>query len=161
MASDALTWLHLSDLHFGHGGARDRIDQETICTAILADAEVMRGELGPPDWIFVTGDIAFKGAPEEYRKASAWLEQLAQKVGINHERILLVPGNHDVDRALVTGKPSARILHEHLRTHPEALDDFFSDPAAIEALWSKLAAYADFAKTILIRTETQPISSNR
>ena len=58
--ADTLTWLHLSDLHFGHGReARHRVDQQIVCHEILRDAGEVAAQLGPPDLIFITGDIAY------------------------------------------------------------------------------------------------------
>ena len=64
-----LTWLHVSDLHFGHGDAHYRFDQQGVMGAILRDAEERAKLLGPPDLIFVTGDIAFSGQKEQYAQA--------------------------------------------------------------------------------------------
>jgi 3',5'-cyclic AMP phosphodiesterase CpdA len=44
-----------------------------------------------PAQILVTGDLAHIGLPAEIRAATAWLESLGPP-----ERVLLVPGNHDV-----------------------------------------------------------------
>lgn len=60
-SAPSLTWLHVSDLHFGHGDAHYRFDQSGVTTAILRNAESMAKRIGPPDLIFVTGDIAFSG----------------------------------------------------------------------------------------------------
>lgn len=56
---NSLTWIHISDLHFGHGKeAETRFDQAAVTQAIIRDAKLVAEELDAPDFIFVTGDAA-------------------------------------------------------------------------------------------------------
>ncbi len=73
----SLTWIHLSDLHFGHGKeAMTRFDQKLVTDKIIRDAELVAGELGPPDVVFLTGEIAFSASAEkEYAAAEEWLSE--------------------------------------------------------------------------------------
>jgi predicted MPP superfamily phosphohydrolase len=145
--STALTWLHLSDLHFGHGDAEQRFDQKNVTREILEDAGEVAARLGPPDLIIITGDIAFSANPEaEYEPARQWIEKLVKKVGASLDRVLMVPGNHDVDRDRVKYDPNAKTVHEGLRTTPKRLNEFLSKPASMSPLWAKFGAYADFTR---------------
>ena len=141
-----LTWLHVSDLHFGHGDAHYRFDQQGVTGAILRDAEARAKLLGPPDFIFVTGDIAFSGQKEQYAQAKDWLTKLLAKVG-GSPRLFVVPGNHDVDRKQAA-KLAAAALHKELRGDPKKLDELLQDASQMQALWPKLGAYAEFAKDL-------------
>ncbi len=145
MTQQNLTWLHLSDIHFGHGkDDRHRVDQKIICNAILRDAELMAKQLGSPDMVMVTGDVAFTAnSKTEYPHAIEWLENLLDQVEAEKKQLYLVPGNHDVDRGKVQGTPYCRDIHEHLRKKPTDLDDYLSDPQSLEKILSKLSAYAD------------------
>ena len=58
--------------------------------------------------ILVGGDIAYRGAAAEYDAALAWLEELAKECGCPMERVFVIPGNHDVDRSIITSTPSVR-----------------------------------------------------
>lgn len=145
-ARPCLTWLHVSDLHFGHGDAHYRFDQSGVTSAILRNAESMTKRIGPPDLIFVTGDIAFSGQPAQYQQAKEWLERLRSAVG-GMPRVFLVPGNHDVDRKLAT-KTSAAALHQVLRAEPWKLDELLRDHTEMQTLWPKLRAYAEFATEV-------------
>ena len=51
-------WIHLSDIHFGHGDASHGWDQDLVMAALRRD---IAGKPAPVrvDAIFVTGDIAF------------------------------------------------------------------------------------------------------
>ena len=55
MPTPLLRWLHLSDLHFGHGDAHHRFDQKAVMSAILKDAGEMAAQHGPPPDIFTVG----------------------------------------------------------------------------------------------------------
>lgn len=58
------SWLHLSDIHFGHGTTKYEIDQELVLKRLAEDAvqQVASEAVPRPDWIIVTGDIANTGA---------------------------------------------------------------------------------------------------
>lgn len=49
------------------------------------------------DMLVVPGDITNRASPDEFRLASTQLPKLAQALGVSRERIVFVPGNHDVD----------------------------------------------------------------
>lgn len=114
------SWLHLSDIHFLHGGAAYRADQEFVLSRLKRDlvTYAMPGSL-TPQAIIVTGDIATTGAlrdTAEYDAAATFLEEIRAAIGPSTE-MLLVPGNHDVQRTtdlaseagkLVTGLRSKR-----------------------------------------------------
>lgn len=143
--SQWLQILHVSDLHFGHGDATTRFDQRIVTEGIVHDAAKLAKELGPPELIVVTGDIAFSAnAAHEYPKAAAWLRLLAERTNPK-ARILMVPGNHDVDRKKAVEYPFD-FVHKGLRGKPTELDGFFEQPDRMRALWPKLEAYAQFAK---------------
>lgn len=139
MSSSSLTWLHVSDLHFGHGDANYRFDQRGVTNGIVSNAEQMTKRLGPPDLLFVTGDIAFSGQPDQYGQAKEWLTRLRAAVG-GSPRLLLVPGNHDVDRKLAT-KIASAALHKDLRSDPKKLDELLHDPSQMQPLWPKLRLF--------------------
>ena len=93
--------LHLSDLHFKAAKAWDA-DQVLRALAGFIRGEVERGMV--PDLVAITGDIAHAGTAEEYALAQTWLEtQLwpALSDRLPRDRLLLVPGNHDVDQGKV------------------------------------------------------------
>ncbi len=93
-------WLHLSDLHFGAG---DQYNRNTVLNSLLEDLRAIREREGfVPDFIFITGDLAYSGQPQEYDIASRFLSEVQQRTDVPSERIVCVPGNHDVDRSRVT-----------------------------------------------------------
>lgn len=69
-----ITWLHLSDLHFRESA---NWDENIVLKALLTDIrEQIKSEDLRPDFIVVTGDIAFRSAPEEYTLAGQFLDKL-------------------------------------------------------------------------------------
>ncbi len=93
--------LHLSDIHFRGAKSWDA-DPVLRALARFVGTEVENGLA--PDLVVVTGDLAHAGVPDDYALAREWLEiELwpALPEGLPRDRLLLVPGNHDVDRSKV------------------------------------------------------------
>ena len=107
--------------------------------------------LGPVSAILVGGDIAFCGAEQEYVAALAWLTELADATGCAMERVYVVPGNHDVDRRIVSTTPTIQNAHAAVlaaapNSRERMLRKQLNDPDTGRALLAPLAAYNDFAK---------------
>lgn len=97
--------LHFSDIHFRAGTQWDSDPVLRALSRFIA-AEVADGLA--PDLVAITGDLGFAGTAEEYALARIWLDQelwprLAPTSSrpLPRDRLLLVPGNHDVDRGEV------------------------------------------------------------
>lgn len=95
---ESIQILHISDLQFKDPGtsAKAFLVEDAIAHS-LKDQRIF------PHFLVVTGDIAYSGRAEEYDAALKWFEDdfLPQLWSDNiddwRERILLVPGNHDVN----------------------------------------------------------------
>lgn len=93
-----ITWLHISDLHFQESPP---YDNTIIIESLLEDIKSQIKEKSlKVDFIIISGDIANKGLPEEYHKASQFLEELREISNVPRKNMFVVPGNHDVSRAL-------------------------------------------------------------
>ncbi|PKO39587.1 MAG: hypothetical protein CVU33_04420 [Betaproteobacteria bacterium HGW-Betaproteobacteria-6] len=145
--------LHISDIHFRTPDCRtpDMDPERPYRTLLMRDARDRVRTLGSVDAILVGGDIAFKGHREEYEAAYAWLMELAQATGCPPERIFVVPGNHDVDRNVITSTPAVRNAQKAIfLAQPEKrereLRTQFTDTQTSSSLLAPLAAYNDFAK---------------
>jgi hypothetical protein len=125
------SWVHLSDLHFGAGSTGYRFDHKRVMRAIVRDLQNNTpGPLGVIDRLFVTGDIAFSGNPDEYEEATKWFIRAAQAATIGLHQIRLVPGNHDVDRQVLRRSPLLRCAHHAARAGLVELDDLLEDQQA-------------------------------
>src|SRR6266478_5924107 len=79
----AFGWLHLSDIHFGHGRAGTHIDQGLVLDRLVSDLRALQTRNVPrPQSVLVTGDVAYSGGskPREYENASSWLGELIAAV---------------------------------------------------------------------------------
>jgi hypothetical protein len=99
--NEPLRILHISDFQFG-----DPATTEEAFQSEKVIANNLINEEKTPDFIVVTGDIAYSGAPSEYEKATNWVEKAllkrlwSQGMSVDRERLLVVPGNHDVNLRL-------------------------------------------------------------
>lgn len=83
--------LHLTDLHL-QVEHKDRLDR--LWLGALRQIE----QLGPIAFVVISGDVAHTAREEEYHLALWFLEHCIDPlVGGKRERVIIVPGNHDVD----------------------------------------------------------------
>ncbi len=83
--------LHISDIHFGcrdDTGSQPRV-LEALVAAISKEEALI-------DTVVFTGDLAQGGAPSEFQQGQDWLVSLCEKLKTG---CVIVPGNHDVQRA--------------------------------------------------------------
>lgn len=137
-------FLHLSDIHFTAGKAWDA-DPILRALARFIAQEVKGGLI--PDLVAITGDLAFAATADEYRLARDWLDnQLwpALPDGFPRDRLLLVPGNHDVDRRCVV--QGVRHIQDGLlaTSSQDAIAGLLKDDGEREVALKRHAAYLDF-----------------
>ena len=142
-------WIHLSDIHTGHGDTTNVWDQRLVLEAIVKDIALQRrSQPEPPfDAVLVTGDIANTGAGRlatEYADAATWLRNVGNAAGVKAEQIYLVPGNHDVDRGADRDDAVKHLVTE-LREGTKSLDDALTNPGERAMLARRMARYLDFA----------------
>jgi predicted MPP superfamily phosphohydrolase len=106
----AVTWLHLSDVHFCP--EKTGWDAAHVLRSLRIDLRLLQQEYGlHPDLIFFTGDLAFGQLPDshldrQYQEAARFLDGIRESFDpvIDRSMLFLVPGNHDVNRGRV-GRP--------------------------------------------------------
>jgi 3',5'-cyclic AMP phosphodiesterase CpdA len=136
-----ITWLHLTDLHF-RAGELYKWDQDIVLSALMNDVrERIKSDGLRPDLILVSGDIAFSGLPQEYDLARQFFDELLKVTSLSKERLLVVPGNHDVDRS--ASSPGAKAISKSLNDR-QAVADVLSHDQDRRLLFRKLDAYAQF-----------------
>jgi len=144
-ASQPIRILHLSDLHFSE--AR-KWDADPVLTGL---ADIVRGLDAQglrPDLVAITGDIARTGKREDYQVAGKWLDgRLLPAIGDGFLKghLLMVPGNHDVDRGEVNfmcqGAQSALLRS----ADQEAIATVLGDSGQRGILLKRHDAYLKFA----------------
>src|SRR2546423_13439332 len=102
-AASLFTWVHLSDIHIGHGDASYDWDQQLVLAELKRDIAKIAGgvanrsteydpPLPPPDALFVTGDLSFSGAdrnPNEYVGVGELLREISTALSIDKQRIFI------------------------------------------------------------------------
>jgi len=135
----AIKWLHLSDLHFGIG---DQYDRAIVLNALLEDIRELRANQGLSlDLIFITGDLAYSGKKAEYEIARTFLSELQSVSGVSIERIICVPGNHDIDRSRLTAfmQRSTRLFRDH-----ESVAQVIGSPKELSLFTDRQRPFLDF-----------------
>ncbi len=136
-----ITWLHLSDLHF-RAGEGHTWDRDIVLRKLVDDVETRITEDHlRPDFIAITGDIAFSGKAEEYELARQFFDELLQVTAVPRTRLFVAPGNHDVDRAAITRGASAIASALDSR---EAVAEVLAADTDRRVLFQRLDAYARF-----------------
>lgn len=133
-----IRFLHISDLHLD---SSRRYDQDRVLDGLLTFLERDRAGF-PLDLIFVTGDLARTGKPDQYGLVVKLFEALMDRTGVPPERLFVVPGNHDVDRDV------GRWLLRTLSSDEEATA-FFENAGNREFHAQKLAAYRQSMQSLL------------
>jgi 3',5'-cyclic AMP phosphodiesterase CpdA len=138
MASpERITILHVSDFHFS---TKRKRDQELVVGALLDDLKTLCIGHRKPDIVMFGGDLTQGPPGDSHAEAYDFLLEPLQKVtNTSHERMFIVPGNHDVERDAIDG-----LINEHNTWQAQAntLDDI---NAAFEAGSFDAAHKAKFA----------------
>ncbi|MBZ5728926.1 MAG: GTP-binding protein [Acidobacteriia bacterium] len=84
--------LHLSDLHLDSGRSVEEVLQPL-------DMD-LHDELGIDalDYLVITGDLAHKCSETGFQRAQEFIEALIRSFNLNSSRLIIAPGNHDLDR---------------------------------------------------------------
>ncbi|WP_437989274.1 reverse transcriptase domain-containing protein [Sorangium sp. So ce145] len=137
--------LHISDLHFAE---RDHWEAGPILRRLTEAVRELCDRIGPPDFVACTGDIAFSGKKAEYDLAANWfVNSLLPAGGLPTDRLLLVPGNHDVDRSLIS--KGARHLRRDILDNPKIIPEIFNGLATDrDALLAGMCEYDRFASAL-------------
>lgn len=144
-SSIELNWIHVSDVHFGNTPKGLQSRKRLILENLVEDVERNFSE-NPSNFIFVTGDIAYRAEDDEYQESLSWLGRLAEAAKITLDRVWLIPGNHDIRRAVIDIDPKLKRLHADVRKNPMKLDEAVVDPMNRELLESKLEPYSTWVR---------------
>lgn len=151
-SGEKVRFVHLSDIHFNKKAATFGFDPDReLRRWVQRDIAERTKELGPANAILVSGDIAYAGKREEFEDAARWLDEVCDAAGCGREAVLMCPGNHDVDRAVIERNQLIQDGHEAIRKGPEfydrdiALTRRLTQPEARALFYSSIAEYNSFA----------------
>ena len=116
----------------------------------------------PPCWgevdenlLLITGDIAYKAEKQEYEEAERFLQAIWGITGLTKEQTFIVPGNHDVQRFIVSKNFMFSTVHEHFaglkkdeerQSWVDGARQFSEGEQFLEMIRAKFSAFAHFAK---------------
>lgn len=153
MREAELVFIHLSDIHFhvsDHGGFIG-VDDD-IRRQLLKDISGRNFDK-PVAAILVTGDIAFSGSPEQYQFAEKWLTEVCKRAGCEPDAVMVVPGNHDVDRRVSRQNERLQDCYRKLRNLrgdadlvEARLKEYLADEQIRSIFFQPLTAYNEFAR---------------
>jgi predicted phosphodiesterase len=158
--SQPIRLLHLSDIHFSKGRSWDADPILRHLAKQISD-DVAAGLV--PDLVVCTGDLAFSGQQHEYKLAKSWLESQLwpalmpdSALALDRDRLLLVPGNHDVDRKRVDAV--AEMVQTGLLAggDQQRIAAVLGDANQRETLLKRHAAYLGFYTAWLGTKQTLP-----
>jgi DNA repair exonuclease SbcCD nuclease subunit len=92
--------LHISDIQFGDPGFDDNLCFSFPDSFYRFATENLNFDI---DFITITGDIAYDGSPSQFDNAYDWIMKLGARIlGKENfkERLLVTPGNHDINLSL-------------------------------------------------------------
>ncbi|MEQ9498082.1 MAG: metallophosphoesterase [Deltaproteobacteria bacterium] len=106
--------VHISDLHFG----KDSKDVNThrfnerpnVRLATHLEREIRATTKDRDAIVVITGDIGYVAKKEDYKEALEQLKALMKALDLGPERVIVIPGNHDVNWALSTGAFEDRMV---------------------------------------------------
>ncbi|MCC6555920.1 MAG: metallophosphoesterase, partial [Polyangiaceae bacterium] len=138
-APSGLTLVHLSDLQFGRNHRFGRLGLaspddtfDSLLSRVTTDFSLLSRESGlKPDAVVVTGDIAEHAKPSEYRDASSFVTGVLNHLGLALDRLIVVPGNHDISRSAC----------EAYFKHCESVEE--TPAAPFYPKWQNFAAFLD------------------
>lgn len=140
--------LHLTDLHFGWEGSDAQSKEAARRNCLNSVTKQLKQIVNEdaawrPTIVAITGDIGWGGNASDYEAAKEWLACLMKVLGFGYDRVVVCPGNHDINRR------SARLL-----ARPEAwkiADENLSLPIAEEYL-KCFEAFSKFCDELGVRT---------
>jgi len=140
-------FIHLSDIHFGQERGGVVVVHDDAKTRLIEDLAAMV-EILPEKkaaGVIITGDIAYAGKAAEYKIAAGWLDKVAAAAKCAITDIMVVPGNHDIDRDEISS--SAEWQLAEIQTKGEkALDKFLANERDRAVLYARFTAYIPFAE---------------
>jgi predicted MPP superfamily phosphohydrolase len=136
---ERFSWLLVSDIHLRK--TQDTWAQSVVLQDLVRSVKERYGDGNGPLFVIVSGDLAFSGAPEEYRLVVSFLDALAAALRLPRRLFFLVSGNHDVSRRTQT---TCFAGARHILNSPQKVDEFLGMADERQTLLRRLSAYLEF-----------------
>lgn len=148
---DDITILQLSDIQIGgYPSTEDKFEAQITAASIKA----LIGN-NSPDFVVIPGDLAQHATPLQYAGAREWLVHLFKQIEFPYfktERLLMVPGNHDVNLALGTAGHLKYLGKQAEISNPEKPAIEIKDDAFVSDLTRHAyTPYREFERSLVLR----------
>jgi 3',5'-cyclic AMP phosphodiesterase CpdA len=107
---ESITILHLSDPQFGKnhrfgnlGLTEVDAQFDTLFQRLSDDLAFLEKDKVKPQLVVVSGDLAEWGLKKEFEDVLTLLVKLTERLNLPRRHVVIVPGNHDVNRKLCEG----------------------------------------------------------
>lgn len=133
--------LHVSDYHLGQ---QEAMGQQLLVEKLLDDVKILQQDR-PFDLFVFTGDLSATGQANELQRAKELLlDPTMAALNIETSHVVLVPGNHDVDRDKISKyqEPGLRSL-----TSAEEFAGLIEDHSEFEMAIGRLSAWNSFVSS--------------
>lgn len=137
-----LKWFHISDMHFR---GFQSFTRKELADCLLDAARENLGRGWKPDFVAISGDIAYSADQGQYSDATCFLDELLQTLELERDSVSMCPGNHDIDRSV------NHYLFQGCRKEivsASDVEEFLQSPERV-ALLKRLASYREFRQTYL------------
>lgn len=98
----------ISDLHVGEKACCKALKGEAIDAESMFSEKFAKFSLREnlsPDYLLIPGDMGERARPEEMDRASALVETVLKSLNLSEDRLICIPGNHDVDWEVLKTTP--------------------------------------------------------
>jgi predicted MPP superfamily phosphohydrolase len=147
MDNERVNILHISDLHYSKNSDHD---QRVIYDALFKDVRDLVIKGMKPDLIVFSGDIVANG--DDYESFSLVLDKiielLLRDTELDERRILLVPGNHDVQRSIICKEDITQEGLEARLTDRDKLNQFYLNNTNYEYIRQKLNHFIELKECL-------------
>lgn len=136
-----LNILHVSDVHL------DGSTPNRIVTDFLADVTDVASAT-PIDAVIFTGDLVARGSEASLFSdaKSRFLDPLLEAVGCSIEHLVLVPGNHDLDRDANPLWVEQKLIDDVFNSSND-VENWFADPVNFPHFQRKFENFVEFIST--------------
>jgi predicted MPP superfamily phosphohydrolase len=149
-----LRYLHLSDLHLSYSNLNDphfavtSFNQDMVTSSMLSKIKEIVDNGSTLDFVIITGDLAQRGKMEEYQVVLEFCNKLFENTNLPPNRLYIVPGNHDIDRAEINLKHIKRL---YTINNQDEITGILTDTDFFPILMRKFANFNSFAEKAMGR----------
>jgi predicted phosphodiesterase len=138
-------WLHLSDWH-QKGADFDRTVVRDALIDDLRDRCTIDPDFGEIDFVIFSGDAAYHGVKIEFNAARKFFfEPILETLGLEPNRLIIVPGNHDLQRSVVEDLSPGKLQKPLLNT--DEVNYWLTDSKRLNRAMEPLEEFSHFVET--------------